>query len=98
MHAATLLRATRKKRAKKRLHVGIAPPVHQQTKTVTATDQCQRRFRRAEKHDAGDLRSRGSQSTRMGFRLRARIGGDDDRSEAAEGRQNGLSRSTISLS
>lgn len=64
--------------------------MHQQTKTVTATDQCQRRFRRAEKHDAGDLRSRGSQSTRMGFRLRARIGGDDDRSETAEGRQNGL--------
>lgn len=98
MHAAPLLRPVCQKRSKEGLHVGIAPPVHQQTETVPTTDERQRRFCRAKQHDACHLRCRRPQAPRMGFGLSARIGGDNDRGKTPERRQNGLFRSTISLS
>lgn len=98
MDAAPLLRAIGEKRPEKGLHVGIAPPVHQQPETMTAANECERRFRRAEQHDARYLRRRRPQTARMGFGLPARIGGDNNRGKTPEWRQDGFSRSTISLS
>ncbi|MNT56170.1 hypothetical protein D3C72_1934530 [compost metagenome] len=61
--------------------------MHEKPEAVASADQRQGRFRRAEDGDVALDRRRLAQLARMGFRLGAAVGRDDDRDQPSEGRQ-----------